>query len=244
MKRSRRRSTRDDRLPGGRESAGTVLAQNREAGDEGMRRGRKLAGFLALGAVIVALIVYLYSEPLLQQAFPVRYGEHILRIAELTGMDPVLMLAIIHVESRFDSEAESPKGALGLMQVLPSTAREVAENLGLEDFHPDQLKDPETNLLIGAAYFVYLQRLFDGDIPVALAAYNGGLGNVRTWLNTGVWSGRLDDLGAIPYAETRNYVRRVLEAYEFYRHIYPDFATWRPPGVAVFTVDEGVEIPR
>jgi len=100
-------------------------------------------------------------------------------------LDPVMILAVIHVESRFDPEAVSPKGAMGLMQILPDTAREVADSLGIELTTDDELHDPELNILLGSCYLRYLVDRFD-DHHIALAAYNAGPTRVAAqWRQTG-----------------------------------------------------------
>jgi soluble lytic murein transglycosylase len=100
-------------------------------------------------------------------------------------LDPVMILAVIHVESRFDPRAVSSKGAMGLMQIRPATAREVAGSLGIELTADDQLFDPELNILLGSGYLRYLVDRFD-DRDTALAAYNAGPTRVAAqWRQTG-----------------------------------------------------------
>jgi soluble lytic murein transglycosylase-like protein len=100
-------------------------------------------------------------------------------------LDPEMILAVIHVESRFDARAISSKGAMGLMQLLPSTAREVAGSLEIEWTHDDRLFEPEMNILLGSCYLRYLVDRFD-DHDTALAAYNAGPTRVATqWRQTG-----------------------------------------------------------
>lgn len=174
-------------------------------------------------ALALAVGILLYGRPLLKQAFPIPFAEVILRAAEETGTEPLLLVAIMRVESSFNPQAVSPKGAKGLMQVMPSTGAWVAEQLGMKDFDVSHLEDPEINIQIGAWYFAYLQKLFDDNPIAALAAYNGGLGNVQRWLAEEIWSGQVDDLMNIPFPETRAYVQKVLSTVEVYRMIHPDF---------------------
>ena len=109
------------------------------------------------------------------------------------GVDPLLLAAMVETESGFNAEAVSLQGALGLMQVLPETA---------DLFRPvDDPMDPTINVEVGARYFASQLRLFDGDLPLALAAYNAGPGNVMRFA------------GIPPFRETRRYVRRVLASY-------------------------------
>jgi hypothetical protein len=123
------------------------------------------------------------------------------RVAHHYGHDPQLLNAIIHVESRFNPEAVSPKGAIGLMQVMPATAR----RMGVDD-PARALLDPGTNLRAGARYLRLLWDMFAGQPELAIAAYNAGEGAV---LRHGKQ--------VPPYPETRNYVDQVLRALEIQR---------------------------
>jgi soluble lytic murein transglycosylase-like protein len=124
------------------------------------------------------------------------YNHHIESAARLRGVDANLIKAVIHAESGFNPEARSPKGALGLMQLMPDTARE----LGVT--HP--LK-PADNVLGGTTYLASMIKRYDGDLKKALAAYNAGPFNVDKYR------------GIPPFAETQHYVRKVLELYKRYR---------------------------
>lgn len=119
------------------------------------------------------------------------YGEAICRAASGSGIDPLLVAAVIRVESRFDATAVSHKGAVGLMQVLPSTAGAA----------PLQLQDPIVNLEAGVRYLSWLLEHFDGDLELTLAGYNAGPTNVRRYG------------GVPPFAETQSYVEKVLVNY-------------------------------
>lgn len=175
-------------------------------------------------AVALALGILLYGRPLLKQAFPIHFAEAVLHAAEATGTEPLLIVAVMRVESHFNPQAVSPKGAKGLMQVMPSTGTWVAEQLGMANFDVSRLEDPKTNIHIGAWYLAYLQNMFDNNLVAAIAAYNGGLGNVRRWLNEDIWTGRADDITSIPFPETRMYVQKVLSTVDLYRMVHPDLA--------------------
>jgi len=153
------------------------------------------------GAAVVA------SEPdwYLRARYPLRY-EHIVRgHAENYRLDPALVAAVIYQESKFRADARSDSGAVGLMQLLPDTAKGIAARTGGSQFEVDDLYDPEINVRYGSWY---LRHLIDkyGTEERALAAYNGGQGNV--------------DRGVM-YPETRHYVDRVLELRGIYRKAYP-----------------------
>ena len=123
---------------------------------------------------------------------------------------PALLAAVIYRESKFDARARSSSGAIGLMQLLPDTAKGIAVHTGGSRFRVADLYDPEINVRYGA---FYLRRLLTkyGDMRLALAAYNAGQANVDEW--------RADGKG-IAFAETREYVDSVLKTRDIYAHAY------------------------
>ncbi|WP_258359617.1 lytic transglycosylase domain-containing protein [Moorella sulfitireducens (nom. illeg.)] len=151
--------------------------------------------------------------------YPLPYLEFIVEYAHQEGLDPLLVAAVTRVESKFYPRAQSAEGARGLMQLMPETARLAAGQLGLA-YDPERLFSPEYNLRLGSWYLAELLREF-GDLNPALAAYNGGRGNVHNWLEKGVWDGSTRNLDQIPFPETREFVRRVLYDYRVYRTLYP-----------------------
>ncbi len=153
-------------------------------------------------------------------AYPLPYYEHMAESAALYQVDPFLVAAVIKVESKFDPEALSPRGARGLMQIMPATGRWAAEQMGLNDFQEDMLFDPVINIKIGTWYLANLKEEFNGRLPLVIAAYNGGRGKVKTWLTEGTWDGTYEGRENIPFTETRNFLQRVLDNYEEYRNTY------------------------
>lgn len=142
----------------------------------------------------------------------------------LRGVDIEWALAhsIIRQESMFDPEAQSPAGALGLMQLLPGTAQETARKMGLAHQTFWLTSRPEHNIALGSRYLSDLIRRYDGSYPLAIAAYNAGPGRVDKWLETfgDPRTGAVDPIDwieMIPIYETRNYVQRVLEGVYVYR---------------------------
>lgn len=143
--------------------------------------------------------------------YPLRYESIVRSHARTYDLDPALLAAVIYTESRFDPEARSGAGALGLMQLLPDTARGIAIRTGGEGFVVDDLFDPEINVRYGSWYLRNLLRKYGQDERLALAAYHAGQGNVDGWLARGV---------EIQFPETRTYVDRVLDAEKVYRSTY------------------------
>lgn len=147
---------------------------------------------------------------------PVKYQTEIDKYAAKFSLEPELLAAIIYVESRFDKYSLSPKGAVGLMQLMPSTAFWVAEELGYNDFQLEDLEEVELNIKFGSWYFSYLYHKFDQDLIKTIAAYNAGESNVRNWIKAG-WGGDIKE--KLPYNETDNFVRRVISTRDYYRKV-------------------------
>ena len=160
------------------------------------------------------------SLRLLELWFPRAYASIIDSASILADIPASLFFSVVREESYFNPNARSRSGALGLSQLMPATAADMASRLGMEAI---DLNRPEDNLAIGAAYLAYCINLFDSEI-LGLVAYNAGLGRVRQWVRQ---FGDLDlplFLQAIPFAETRNYVRKITRALWFYLALYDDIA--------------------
>jgi soluble lytic murein transglycosylase len=170
-------------------------------------------------ALAVSLAVSFAPRAILRTLLcPVDYGDYIVESSERHGVDSYLVCAIIRCESGWDTTTTSSAGAVGLMQVMPSTAETLAE-MGYVDsstYSPDNLTDPATNIEYGCAYLAYLQQNLDSDEAV-IAAYNAGISKVLEWSSGG---GNLSD--AIDYPETAAYLERVKAARAQYEYCYPD----------------------
>lgn len=182
-----------------------------------MRSSKWVAVYLA---VVVALF-FLLSPWWGRFFYSFPYQEEVFRYAGEFDLDPYLVIAVARVESSLNPTARSPQGAVGLMQLMPETARWAAAELGVE-YQPELLEDPAYNLRLGSWYLARLRRQFAGQLPLVLAAYNGGHGQVRQWLASQAWDGSLAGLDDIPFPETRQFVRRVLRDYRLYRFFYPE----------------------
>ncbi|MCL2571495.1 MAG: lytic transglycosylase domain-containing protein [Defluviitaleaceae bacterium] len=160
-----------------------------------------------LATVVILLILFAIVGVLgLSMRFPVRYLEI---IEEHAGdIDPSWILAVIMAESSFRPEAESHRGAQGLMQLMPATAEDIARRMGKTDFDPETIWIPEVNIAMGSFYLNWLLERF-GSLDLAIAAYNAGMGNVSRWLQDPEVSSDGQTLTNIPFNETANYVRRV-----------------------------------
>ncbi|MSQ35923.1 MAG: lytic transglycosylase domain-containing protein [Dehalococcoidia bacterium] len=156
---------------------------------------------------------------LLALAYPATFAREVLAAADAEGLPPLLLLALVRQESAFHARAGSTAGALGLTQVIPPTGRQLAAALGVA-WDEELLYDPATSLRFGARYLADQLRRFDGDVAAALAAYNAGPGAADRWLNAQRFPGADGFIDAIEYAETEQYVARVLEHYAWYRFVY------------------------
>jgi len=148
--------------------------------------------------------------------YPVR---HLDTIRENAGeFEPTFILAVIMTESSFNEQARSHRGEQGLMQLMPQTAEDIAGRMGMTDFQPEDVWQPEINIAMGCFYLNRLHTLF-GCPELALAAYNGGQGNVREWLSNPEYSRDGKSLNHIPFPETRNYLERVKSNQRIYEII-------------------------
>ena len=173
-----------------------------------------VAGVAILGALVAGLLYVEETEPTwyARLRYPLEY-EHIVRgHAENYELDAALIAAVIYRESKFDADARSSSGAIGLMQLLPDTAVGIAVNTEGHQFEVSDLYNPEINVRYGSFYLRRLIRKY-GDERLALAAYNAGQTNVDEWIAAG---------GEIEFPETREYVEGVLHARDVYARAYAD----------------------
>lgn len=173
-----------------------------------------------LAVLLVVMLLEWWSPSWWRRiSYPLDYEAQIKRSATRYKVDPYLVLAMIRIESSFDPEVRSSKGAVGLMQVLPSTARYVMRRRGRTG--AVDLKRPAANIDIGTYYMRYLLDRYH-DERYALAAYNGGEANMDRWLKGRESDPPAEVVKAVPFRETREFVGKVLRARQVYRTLYPD----------------------
>jgi soluble lytic murein transglycosylase len=170
-------------------------------------------GLLALIVGAFALYV-LETEPRWYERmrYPLRYDQIVVGHAENYELEPQLVAAVIYQESKFDADAVSESGAVGLMQLLPSTGQGIADRTGGKNWTPEDLKNPELNVRYGSWYLRHLLDKYE-DEELALAAYNAGQTNVDRWRAEGA---------GIRFPETRHYVERVQKLKRTYAEAYAD----------------------
>ena len=166
-----------------------------------------------VGLIVAAFAAYvLQTEPGWYERlrYPLRYEQIVVGHAENYELEPQLVAAVIYQESKFDANAVSDSGAVGLMQLLPATAQGIADRTGGSGWHERDLLDPELNVRYGSWYLRHLLDKY-GDEKLALAAYNAGQTNVDRWREEG---------RGIQFPETRHYVDRVEELKALYARAY------------------------
>ncbi len=189
------------------------------ARDGQRRRGVVLLrqAFPALGGPAQANV----PDEILRAYYPFDYEATIREEARAAGVPASLVAGIIRQESAFDPRATSPVGARGLMQVMPATAREMAQKLG-EPYSPARLYDPDYSIRLGSNYIARVLDMFDGNVELALAGYNGGPNRIQRLWNDRPDGAELDDfLENLTIDESRNYVKRILVLADSYRQLYP-----------------------
>lgn len=172
--------------------------------------------------LLLLLIFTTWKSNLIDKVlYPYPYKQTVEKYSALHGVDPYLVISVIREESRFKPKSISPKGAVGLMQLMPDTAREIAVWLK-EDFEEVDLTEPDDNIRYGTWYLASRSKEFSGNTILTLASYNAGIGRVNTWLRESpkdINSYLIED---IPYKETREYVLKVLKSYGKYSELYSE----------------------
>jgi soluble lytic murein transglycosylase len=152
--------------------------------------------------------------------FPLAFWNMVKQHAEERGLDPYLVLALIRQESLFDTRARSSAAALGLMQLLPSTAKRIAKQIGIASPSQENLFEPEVNLALGTQYLKDLLQRYSNNWFKAIAAYNAGESAVDRWEKEIVTDDIEEFVERIPYIETRGYVKLVMRNHRIYKKLY------------------------
>lgn len=183
-----------------------------------MRKTIVKISFIVAFLLTVGLILYFYFPQIWGEAvYPLKYEDQILKYSNQFNLKPTLVAAVIFHESRFNADSVSRMGAIGLMQLMPTTASSIARNLG-EDFKVSMLYEPETNIRYGTWYLKNLSDRYQGNFDLVLAAYNGGPAVADRWL----------EARAAPYGETASFISSVKKTESMYAKIYPQLLSPQP----------------
>jgi len=166
---------------------------------------------LILAVIVIAFIVFYYSIiRIAKQVYPLYYSSEIKKVAQEFNLDSSILSALIYEESKFEADALSTKGAIGLTQILPDTANFIAKDLGYNNLLRDSLFEPDINIRFGGYYYKTLLNRYEGDETLALAAYNAGFGAVDKA------NGSLENLPE----ETQSFVKKVEKSKKVYTTLY------------------------
>ncbi len=179
---------------------------------------KKLKIFFIL--LIIALLICILTKFVLKRyVYKTDYLDLIVENnTNSSGIDPYLVLSIIKVESNFNKDATSNKGARGLMQILDSTSTDVEHLTNIDSLN---LYDASQNIKVGINYLDLLIKRYKGNYYLAICAYNAGIGNVDKWINEGIIDKDLDSINInTPYSETNRYLKKVILSYRIYKMLY------------------------
>lgn len=174
---------------------------------------------------ILCILIYLFGilkvqNYILKKIYKTDYSEYVYKYSQENNIDPMLTFAIIKAESNFNRNIKSSSGAIGLMQLMETTAIEEASEVGEEIVVTESLYNPEINIKIGTKYFAKLMNKYGENYLLALAAYNAGRGNVDNWIKEGIINIDGSNIENIPFKETNNYVRKIVRDYKLYKELY------------------------
>jgi len=186
------------------------------------RRRKHRLFFAAIWLILLAAVSAFFLPGWLRQLqYPVKMESLVREMAAKYDVDAPLIAAVIYTESRYNPNAQSGIGAMGLMQIMPETGEWIAGKLG-RSFSPEDLYDPVTNVEFGAWYLQFLLNRYDGRITNTVAAYHSGQGSVDKWLQNPDYSPDGKTLTTLPghASATRHHINKVLTAYENYQILY------------------------
>ena len=179
-----------------------------------------LVVLIILIILIIFLKIFKVENIILKNFYPTEYSEYVSKYSKENELDELLIYSLIKAESNFDSKVVSSSKAVGLMQLMEATAKDVAKNVNLEYNEGVTLYEPEENIKLGTKYLSILMKYYNNNFYLALAAYNAGIGTVATWIEKGIIKSDGSDIENIPYKETNLYIRKILSNYRIYKKLY------------------------
>ena len=185
------------------------------------KRLTKIIIFLIL--LIGIAMIFDVPTKVMKILYPIKYENFVDEYSKKYEIDKNLIYSIIKAESNFTENAESSKGAKGLMQLMPNTAKDILkkmDNMNISEIEIEtKLLEPQFNIEIGTKYISILIDKYKNK-ELALVAYNAGSGNVDNWIQKGILKEDGSDIENVPYKETNNYVRKILKDYKIYKELY------------------------
>lgn len=179
-----------------------------------IRKNAKKLLIILLVIIIIGIVAIGINKLMIKILYKKEYSEYVTKYSQEYGIDENLIYALIKAESNFDANAVSNKDAQGLMQLMYSTAKDVAKKSRIE-LTEENILDPETNINIGTKYISTLLEKYE-CVEVAIAAYNAGSGNVDKWIANGTIKADGSNIENVPFKETNTYVRKIMRNYEIY----------------------------
>lgn len=209
------------------EARSEAAAVRKKAGDKKGQFSGLARLYLEMGDYGSAIALFLQNRPvkweksalpLWTAGYPLVYSEHVARHTAANNLSEALIYSLIRAESGFSPAVKSPVGAIGLMQLMPATAKATAREKGA--FNPARLTSPEYNITLGTRHFRDLLKEYDGDVVYSIAAYNAGAAAVDRWRKNLKGLKKDEFIESIPYQETRDYVKKVYASAAIYRQLY------------------------
>lgn len=172
--------------------------------------------------IICAIIAIIDIPSRIQKIiYKKEYTEYVSKYSQEYNVDENLVYAVIKAESNFEPNAKSSKDAIGLMQLMESTAKDIIKKVDLQisDVElAEKLQDADININLGTKYLSILLERYN-NVEIAITAYNAGIGTVDNWIEKGIIKADGSDVENIPYKETNNYVRKILRDYKIYKDL-------------------------
>ena len=181
---------------------------------------RKKTLFIILVIIILLILLAIINIPekIQKIIYKKEYSEYVQKYALEYNVDENLIYAVIKAESNFKVDAKSSKDAIGLMQLMESTAMDILRQINItisDEELEEKLKEPDININLGTKYLSILLEKYQ-NVELAVTAYNAGIGTVDNWIEKGIIKNDGSDIENVPYKETNNYVRKILRDYKIY----------------------------
>lgn len=179
--------------------------------------------FIAIATIIFIVFILFRFENKVKLFSENPYENYITKYSNYFGVDSLLVKVVMKKESNLSYSVVSNKGAVGLMQIMPKTALEIAKQLDIVNYSDSKLKEVEINIMFGTYYLRRLLNYYNNNLILVLSAYNAGLGNVENWYSKNRMLAKR--IREIPFKETRSYVRSIIFTYKLYKFLYA-FKNW------------------